>query len=154
MHPPIRYKIYDTSQSILVFFSTTCLCQRSWICAESLTRNLSWRKAVLKQRIILTHYIFMSPVPWKFLTRSNRSCASWLSAYHHELLWEDKIIPYSEAKRLITTAIWRWCYHVCQGAWETNVTVELVSGRWAKTHVHRDFGCSLQRHGIFNSGCC
>ena len=35
--------------------------------------------AVLKQEIVLMHYIFTSP--WKFLTRSDRSCASWLIAY-------------------------------------------------------------------------
>ncbi|EGI63586.1 hypothetical protein G5I_08016 [Acromyrmex echinatior] len=28
--------------------------------------------AVLKQRTVLTHYIFTSPMPWKFLTRSDR----------------------------------------------------------------------------------
>ncbi|KYN19888.1 hypothetical protein ALC57_07772 [Trachymyrmex cornetzi] len=61
--------------------------------------------AVLKQGTVLTHYIFTSPVPWKFLTRSDRSCASWLIAYHHGLRWEDGRIPYSEAKRLITAAV-------------------------------------------------
>ncbi|KYN17529.1 hypothetical protein ALC57_10178 [Trachymyrmex cornetzi] len=61
--------------------------------------------AVLKQGAVLTHYIFTSSVPWKFLTRSDRSCASWLSAYHHGLQWEDGMIPYSEAKRLITAAV-------------------------------------------------
>ncbi|KYN36167.1 hypothetical protein ALC56_09480 [Trachymyrmex septentrionalis] len=59
--------------------------------------------AVLKQGTVLTHYIFTSPVPWKFLTRSDRSCASWLSVYHG-LRWEDGMI-YNEAKRLITTAV-------------------------------------------------
>ncbi|KYQ48812.1 hypothetical protein ALC60_12135 [Trachymyrmex zeteki] len=61
--------------------------------------------AVLKQGTVLTHYIFTNPVPCKFLTRSDRSFASWLIAYHHGLRWEDRMVPYSEAKRLITTAI-------------------------------------------------
>ncbi|KYN15777.1 hypothetical protein ALC57_11983, partial [Trachymyrmex cornetzi] len=38
-------------------------------------------------------------------TRSDRSCASWLSAFHHGLGWEDGMVPYSEAKRLITAAV-------------------------------------------------
>ncbi|KYN19054.1 hypothetical protein ALC57_08727 [Trachymyrmex cornetzi] len=54
---------------------------------------------------VFTHYIFTSPLPWKFLTRSDRSCAYWLIAYHHGLRWEDGRIPYSEAKRLITEAV-------------------------------------------------
>ena len=61
--------------------------------------------AVLKQGTVLTHYIFRSPVSWKFLTRFDRSCASWLSAYHHGLRWEDGMVPYNEAKRLITIAV-------------------------------------------------
>ena len=59
---------------------------------------------VLKQGTVLTHNIFTSPVS-KFLTRSDRSCASWLNAYHHGLRWEDGMVPYNEAKRLITTAV-------------------------------------------------
>ncbi|XP_011060258.1 PREDICTED: uncharacterized protein LOC105149506 [Acromyrmex echinatior] len=35
---------------------------------------------------------------------SNRFCASW-SAYHHGLRWEDEMVPYNEAKRLITAAV-------------------------------------------------
>ncbi|EGI68552.1 hypothetical protein G5I_02785 [Acromyrmex echinatior] len=61
--------------------------------------------AVLKQGIVLTHYIFTSSVPWKFLTRSDRSCASWLTAYHHGLRWEDGMVPYNETKHLITAAV-------------------------------------------------
>jgi len=53
-----------------------------------LTRNLYIKEvAVLKQKTVLTHYIFTSPMLWKFFTRSGRSCASWLNAYHHG--WED-----------------------------------------------------------------
>ncbi|KYM83816.1 hypothetical protein ALC53_05753 [Atta colombica] len=37
--------------------------------------------------------------------RSDRFCASWLSAYHHGLRWEDGMVPYNEAERLITTAV-------------------------------------------------
>jgi len=34
----------------------------------------------------LSHYIFASPYPWDLLTKSERSCASWLIA-NHESLW-------------------------------------------------------------------
>jgi len=61
--------------------------------------------AVLKKGSILSHYIFASPYPWDLLTKSERSCASWLIANHHGLQWEDGIIPHSMAKRLITTAV-------------------------------------------------
>jgi len=52
--------------------------------------------AMLKQETVLMHYIFTSPVLWKFLTRSDRSCASWLITYHHVLQWEDGMVPYNE----------------------------------------------------------
>ncbi|EGI58644.1 hypothetical protein G5I_13225 [Acromyrmex echinatior] len=61
--------------------------------------------AMLKQGIVLTHYIFTSSVLWKFLTRFDRSCAFWLIAYHHGMQWEDGMVPYNEAKRLITAAV-------------------------------------------------
>jgi len=32
--------------------------------------------AVLKQGTVLTHYIFTSPISWKFLIKSDKSCAS------------------------------------------------------------------------------
>ncbi|KYN11060.1 hypothetical protein ALC57_16792 [Trachymyrmex cornetzi] len=41
---------------------------------------------------------------WSFLTKSEKYCVSWLSAYHHGLQWEDGTIPYSMVKRLITMA--------------------------------------------------
>ena len=42
---------------------------------------------------------------WNFLTKSEKYSASCLSAYHHGLQWEDEMIPYSMAKRLITMAV-------------------------------------------------
>ncbi|KYM97147.1 hypothetical protein ALC62_12175 [Cyphomyrmex costatus] len=60
--------------------------------------------AVLRRGTVITHYIFSCPIPWK-LTRSDKSCASWLSAYHLGLQWEDGMVPYSMAKRLITEAV-------------------------------------------------
>ncbi|KYN11289.1 hypothetical protein ALC57_16562, partial [Trachymyrmex cornetzi] len=61
--------------------------------------------AVLRKRAILSHYIFMCPMSWSFLTKSEKYCASWLSAYHHRLQWEDGMIPYTMVKRLITMAV-------------------------------------------------
>ncbi|EGI66635.1 hypothetical protein G5I_04824 [Acromyrmex echinatior] len=56
--------------------------------------------AVLKQEIVLTHYIFTSSAPWKFLTRSDRS--SWLIAYHHGLL---RALRHGPSKRICTSKI-------------------------------------------------
>jgi len=61
--------------------------------------------AVLKKGSILSHYIFASPYPWNLLTKSERSCASWLIANHHGLQWEAGMVPYSMARHLITLAV-------------------------------------------------
>ncbi|KYN03588.1 hypothetical protein ALC62_05561 [Cyphomyrmex costatus] len=61
--------------------------------------------AVLRRGTVITHYIFSCPILWNLLTRSDKSCASWLSAYHHGLRWEDGMVPYSMAKRLIIEAV-------------------------------------------------
>jgi len=44
-------------------------------------------------------------MPWNFLTKSEKDCVSWLSACHHGLQWEDRMISYSMVKRLITMAV-------------------------------------------------
>jgi hypothetical protein len=62
--------------------------------------------AVLKRGNVLTHYIFTNSVPWSALTKSERSCVSWLTAYHHGLRWGDGIVQYWKAKHLITTAVY------------------------------------------------
>jgi len=41
--------------------------------------------AVLREGYVLSYYIFGSSVPWNHLTKSERSCASWLNANHHRL---------------------------------------------------------------------
>ncbi|KYN10029.1 hypothetical protein ALC57_17844, partial [Trachymyrmex cornetzi] len=61
--------------------------------------------AVLRKGAILSHYIFTCSMSWSFLTKSEKYCVSWLSAYHHGLQWEDGTIPYSMVKRLITMAV-------------------------------------------------
>jgi len=60
--------------------------------------------AMLRKRAILSHYIFTCLMLWNFLTKSEKYCASWLSAYYHGLRWEDGMIPYM-MKRLITMAV-------------------------------------------------
>ena len=88
------------------------------------------KEVVLKHGTVLTHYIFTSPMPWKFLTRSDRSCASRLNAYHYGLRWENEMVPYSEAKCLIMAAVFEDDAIVyIKGERETNVAVELASGR-------------------------
>lgn len=61
--------------------------------------------AILRNGYVLSHYFFASPVPWRVLTKSERSQASWLIGHHHGLQWEDGNVPYSMAKRLITMAV-------------------------------------------------
>ncbi|KYM93683.1 hypothetical protein ALC62_15716 [Cyphomyrmex costatus] len=61
--------------------------------------------AVLRRGTVITHYIFSCPMPWNLLTKSDKSCASWLSAYHHGLQWEDGMVPYTMAKRLIIETV-------------------------------------------------
>jgi len=39
--------------------------------------------AMLKKGSVLSHYIFASPSPWNLLTKSEKSCGSWLIANHH-----------------------------------------------------------------------
>ncbi|KYN11734.1 hypothetical protein ALC57_16106 [Trachymyrmex cornetzi] len=61
--------------------------------------------AVLGGGTILTHCIFSHPMPWHFLTRFDKSCASWLSTYHYGLRWDDGMVPYSMVRRLIMEAV-------------------------------------------------
>ncbi|KYN37225.1 hypothetical protein ALC56_08412 [Trachymyrmex septentrionalis] len=50
-----------------------------------------------------------------FLTRSDRSCASWLSAYHHGLRWEDGMVPYYGNQCLGRTAVLEWHKRFLEG---------------------------------------
>ena len=62
--------------------------------------------AALEKGTVVSHYVFASPTPWRVLTRSERSCASWLTAYHHGLRWEeDGEIPYSAMRRMVTRSV-------------------------------------------------
>ncbi|KYN14453.1 hypothetical protein ALC57_13340, partial [Trachymyrmex cornetzi] len=79
-----------------------------------LQRFIVWKEiynvkevAMLRKGAILSlsHYIFTCPMSWSFLTKSEKYCASWLSAYYHGLQWEHGTIPYSMVKRLITMAV-------------------------------------------------
>ena len=61
--------------------------------------------AVLKNVSVLCHYIFKCSVPWHELTRYEKSQVSWVIRNHHGLRWEDGVVPYDMARRLITTAV-------------------------------------------------
>jgi len=61
--------------------------------------------AVLKEGHVFSHYIFGYLYPWDLLSKSEKSCASWLTAKHHGLRWEDGMIPYYMAREFITKAV-------------------------------------------------
>ncbi|KYQ50566.1 hypothetical protein ALC60_10343 [Trachymyrmex zeteki] len=61
--------------------------------------------AVLKNGNTLMHYIFTGPMPWRFLTKSDQSHASWLMSHHHGLRWNDGMVPYRMAQSLISEAV-------------------------------------------------
>ncbi|KYN10293.1 hypothetical protein ALC57_17579, partial [Trachymyrmex cornetzi] len=63
--------------------------------------------AVLKNGNELTHYIFTCPMPWRFLTKTDQSHASWVMTHHHGLRWNDGMVPYRMAQRLISEAVGR-----------------------------------------------
>ena len=50
--------------------------------------------AILRNGREMTHYVFMCPMPWRFLTKKDQSHASWLMAHHHGLRWNDGMVPY------------------------------------------------------------
>ncbi|KAL6420400.1 hypothetical protein ACFW04_014527 [Cataglyphis niger] len=49
--------------------------------------------------------IFTCSIPYNLLTRSNKSCASWLIANDHGLRWEDENLSYNMAKCLIISTV-------------------------------------------------
>ncbi|KYN18782.1 hypothetical protein ALC57_08896 [Trachymyrmex cornetzi] len=61
--------------------------------------------AILKNGNILTHYIFTSPMPWRFLTKSDKRHATWLMTNHHGLQWNDGMVPYRMVRQLISEAV-------------------------------------------------
>ncbi|KYN11372.1 hypothetical protein ALC57_16475 [Trachymyrmex cornetzi] len=63
--------------------------------------------AVLKNGSELTYYIFTYPMPWHFLTKADQSHASWVMTHHHGLRWNDGMVPYRTAQRLISEVVGR-----------------------------------------------
>ena len=109
-YPPPLFNIWNKIQDPLVKTSKS---HSPWLyqCLSDLQGFIVGKKfvvkevAVLRKGAILFHYIFTYPMPWNFLTKSEKYCASWLSVYRHGLQWEDGMIPYSMAKHLITMAV-------------------------------------------------
>ncbi|KYQ47518.1 hypothetical protein ALC60_13459 [Trachymyrmex zeteki] len=114
----------------------------------------------------LTHYIFSCPMPWNFLTTSDKSCASWLSAYHHGLRWDDGIIPYSMTKHLIKEAVieedealvcvkelekWRWLADILDS---DDVIVETLDAHYEDVESLRNLDdCNTIRCGRHANNC-
>ncbi|KYM99394.1 hypothetical protein ALC62_09897 [Cyphomyrmex costatus] len=68
-------------------------------------RRIEKQVAVLKKGTILTHYIFLHPIPWRLLSKADQTHASWLMTYHHGLQWNDGMVPYKMATCLISEAV-------------------------------------------------
>jgi len=67
-------------------------------------------------------------MPWNIF-KIRKELASWLSACHHGLQWENGMVPYNEAKRLFTTAVFEDDVVVHQEMRKTNVAPKLASER-------------------------
>ena len=61
--------------------------------------------AILRDGQTLYHYIFREPMPWNFLTKSEKSDVCWLKLHHHGFWWDDGYISYCQMRNLIQTAI-------------------------------------------------
>ena len=61
--------------------------------------------AVLRDGKTLSHYVFREPVPWNYLTKSEKSQACWLKIHHHGFRWDDGHVSYHQAKDLVQRAI-------------------------------------------------
>ncbi|KYN00819.1 hypothetical protein ALC62_08502 [Cyphomyrmex costatus] len=68
-------------------------------------KGIEKQVAVLKKGTILTHYIFLHPIPWRLLSKADQTHATWLMTYHHGLMWNDGMVPYRMATRLISDAV-------------------------------------------------
>ena len=61
--------------------------------------------AALGDGFELSHYIFRNLMPWHRLNNADKRQASWLLTHYHGLQWNDGIISYDMAKKLITTTL-------------------------------------------------
>ncbi|KAL6417116.1 hypothetical protein ACFW04_014679 [Cataglyphis niger] len=85
------------------------------------TKFVVKKVAVLRKETVLAN----------LLTRSDKSCASWLIANHHGLRWEDGNVPYNLAKYLITSAVLRmsereWLMDLLENYARKNLIIETL----------------------------
>ncbi|KYM86344.1 hypothetical protein ALC53_04144 [Atta colombica] len=55
-------------------------------------------KLALRQR---QYVLFTCPMPWSFLTKSEKHCASWLNDNDHGMQWKYGMIPYENDNRAL-----------------------------------------------------
>ena len=60
---------------------------------------------VLRNGKELIHHIFHAPMSWDLLTKSEKSCACWLTSNHHQLQWADGHVDYKLMKTLVRKAV-------------------------------------------------
>ena len=96
--------------------------------------------AILKNGYILSHFIFASLIPHRLLTYSETKHVCWLKINHHGLPYDSGSVPYSEAKRLITSALKR----VRKDATSRRVYVKgLEKRKWLADLLDEDVRSSL-----------
>jgi len=93
-YPSLIFNRKDKNQNFFLIEhslekSFTMVYRHTNLCGSRIWKFIVKEVAVLRKGAVLSYYIFTCYMPWNFLTKFGKYCASWLSAYHG-LQWEDE----------------------------------------------------------------